>query len=350
MQCRTGWVIGYQGANMSELHRQIELFGVSETAARHPSPAGKRMVLAAARVMAEPNDDDLAFMHTGLAQTALPHAKPKSDDMIWRRSAGRFHLMVTPGAVFDEESGQARRVGVPYGSRARLIMLYLQTEGVKSREVNLGKSMSAWIRSLGLSVTGGAKGTIAPIKEQTLRISRCQFTMQWSRQSSEDGEQGTETIIEDKRIVEGLSLWESASGGNWRSTVMLSQEFHEHLREHALPLDNRAIAHLSDNSLGLDLYATLAYRLPKLNKPQQLSWAALNGQFGSELAASHHFAEKVRKVLPQVLAVYPDAKVEATRHGLVLQPSSPAVPRNRIYFGNAGRKNLLLLSGNEKKV
>ena len=60
---------------------------------------------------------------------------------------------------------------------------------------------------------------------------------------------------------------------------------HEHLREHAVPLDKRAIAHLSGNSLGLDLYALLAYRLPRLKQPVHLRWAALQEQIGSEESA-----------------------------------------------------------------
>ena len=99
--------------------------------------------------------------------------------------------------------------------------------------------------------------------------------MQW------DAEGGERTIIADTNIVEGMNLW-SPTSENWSGEVQLSQRFHDHLREHAVPLDRRGIALLSDNSLGLDLYALFAYRLPRLKLPLKLTWRQLQGQIGSE--------------------------------------------------------------------
>ena len=57
---------------------------------------------------------------------------------VWRRQSGRFSLLVQPGEIDDGRG--VRHVGVPYGSRARLIMLHLQSEGLKSRTISLGHS------------------------------------------------------------------------------------------------------------------------------------------------------------------------------------------------------------------
>jgi hypothetical protein len=94
-----------------------------------------------------------------------------------------------------------------------------------------------------------------------------------------------------------------------------------------VPLDKRAIAHLGGNSLGLDLYALLAYRLPRLKQEVHLRWAALQSQIGSEEAAMKELARRVRQILPDVLAAYPHAKVAVTATGLSLSPSQAAVPR-----------------------
>ena len=94
-----------------------------------------------------------------------------------------------------------------------------------------------------------------------------------------------------------------------------------------MPLDKRAIAHLAGNSLGLDLYTLFAYRLPRLKDGLHLSWPQLRDQLGSGEAHTRSLAQRIRDVLPEIKAVYPDAKFEATRHGLLLRPSPPAVPR-----------------------
>jgi hypothetical protein len=61
--------------------------------------------------MGELTEDDLSFVHSGLCQTALPHQRLASNDEIWQRSSGRFHLMISPGVIRNKE-GKAVRVGV----------------------------------------------------------------------------------------------------------------------------------------------------------------------------------------------------------------------------------------------
>jgi Plasmid encoded RepA protein len=315
---------------------QLNLLGLEETRRRVSADAGTpsqrerllRRVEAAHELLSSlPEAEDLSFLHSGLCQTALPHSRPESNHAVWRRTAGRFTLLITPGTLARPGAHPADDgwVGVPYGTKARLILIHLQTEGLKSRTVSLGRSLSAFLRSLGLPVTGGPRGSIAAVREQALRIARCGFSLQWSDTDAASG--ATKTVVSDSRIVDGLELWEGRGGREWNGTVELNPRFHEHLREHAVPLDKRAIAHLSGNSLGLDLYALLAYRLPRLKQEMHLRWAALQSQIGSEEAAMKELARRVRQVLSDVLAAYPHAKVEVTATGLGLSPSQAAVPR-----------------------
>lgn len=321
---------------MSDIGTQLEMAGLEETLMfAEANYVGSNRTRAIAKVRtaheirsALPEPDDLSFLHSGLAQTCLPHSRPISDSEPWMRSSGRFSLIISPGVVSSEsEAKRARYVGVPYGSKARLILIYLQTEAVKTRlrTVSLGPSLAAFLRSLGLSsATGGKHGTITSVREQCLRIAQCHFTLQWS----EATKQGHQDIIQNTRLVDGLTLWSGRSGQrDWAGTVELSERFFEHLREHAVPLDKRALSHLSDNSLGLDLYTLLAYRLPKLSRPLLLRWEALQGQIGSSYNRTRTLSEKVKASLLDVRAVYPEAKVETARGGILLHPSPPAVPK-----------------------
>src|SRR5205823_2873015 len=145
--------------------------------------------------------------------------------------------------------------------------IHLQTEGMKSRYVSRGPSLSAFMRSLGLAVTGGGRGTISAVREQSLRIARCNFTMQWTGPE----ESGTRTIVADTKIASGMDFWYPGDGRKeWNGVVELSESFHTHLKEHAVPLDKRGLALLAGNSLGLDLYALFAYRLPRLRESTKL--------------------------------------------------------------------------------
>jgi len=315
------------------LVEQLEIFGLEQTrrlaraegaTPRERTRAEQRVEVTHELLSELPAAEDLSFLHSGLCQVGLPHSRPADNNALWHRQSGRFSLMVQPGVI--EVEGIPRYVGVPFGPKARLIMIHLQTEGLKSRAVNLGGSFSAFMRSLGLAVTGGVRGTIGAVREQALRIAQCRFTMQWEEANSAGAGR---TIIANTSIVDGLELWQSG-GQQWAETVELSERFHAHLKEHAVPLDKRGIAHLSANSLGLDLYALLAYRLPKLERDLHLRWVALQSQIGSAERTTNTLAQRIREVMPDVLTAYPHANVEITSHGLLLKPSKSAVPKTMV--------------------
>lgn len=330
------------------VRHQLELLGLEESLRRAeasgatPTQRGKlrrRVELAHELCSALPGPEDLAYLHSGLCQTHLPRSRPVRNRDVWVRQSGRFRLVIQPGLVVDgkfpgggrcllDDESEGMYVGVPYGSRARLILIWLQTEGMKSRFVSMDKSMSAWIRSLGLAVTGGKTGTIANVREQTLRIARCSFSLQWT----DFDEAGNATQrIQDTKIVEGMELWQAiGDASKWTATVELSPRFHDALREHAVPLDNRALADLAGNSLGLDLYAFFAHRLHRLSAPLHLRWGKLAEQFGGEGQASWKVAEKIKDILPDVMHAYPEGNVEITKSGLMLRPSNPPVPKTMI--------------------
>jgi hypothetical protein len=266
--------------------------------------------------------EDVSYLHAGLCMAALPHRKPADDLEPWIRTNGRFKLAVWPGRILNKD-GSHGQIGVPYGTRARLILLYLMTTAIRtqSRCVPMERSMSAWLRRIGLSVTGGPRGTIRPVREQALRISRCEFTLRLDEEGRAD--------LHDRRLVDGLHLWAADASSEWPESVELTHEFFDHLREHAVPLDERAIAKIKGSALALDLYVWLVYRLPRLARPVRLSWHQLKEQFGSQIRSTSSFAQNVREALLDVLAAYPDGRVEILKGGVELQPARPAIPTRR---------------------
>ncbi|MBI1778540.1 MAG: plasmid replication protein [Proteobacteria bacterium] len=318
---------------MAEIHDQLMLKGfkqlLREAQLRNASRQEIRRLEAAHEIMSS-IEEDISFLHSGFCLAGLPHMRPEDDEARWIRSNGKFHLIITPGAIVTD--GQMRVVGVPYGAKARLILVYLMSEGVKSQTVSLGPSMTAWIRSLGMPVTGGERGSIRAIREQALRISRCSFTFQW------DNTEAQESIIHDQQLVDGgLHLWAAEEGGFFPRAVTLTAQFYDHLRNHAVPLDPRAIAYLKGSPLCLDLYVWLAHRLPRLSRPLDMPWHALAQQFGSAYRSTAAFAYRLKAVLPDVLTVYDGARVEVSLKGLTVYPSLPAVPASKSYLQGAAR-------------
>ncbi len=96
-----------------------------------------RPVIAAADHYMADEDSGFGFAYSGWAQCALPH-KRLADDAHWEITSEKVRLVVEPGRRPIDNSDDLQWIGVPYGSHARLILLYLQTEALRtsSREVD----------------------------------------------------------------------------------------------------------------------------------------------------------------------------------------------------------------------
>lgn len=299
---------------MAEVHNLLLTHG-KEVALR--SEVDRAVVEAAAGYLSS-EDTDIGYLFSGWAQAALPHRR-LPDEEAWQVSTERVTLIVQPG-LRPNPTGQPISVGVPYGSRARLILLYLQTEAVRSnsREVELGRSLHAWLRRLEIPI-GGKQ--MASVRDQAERISRCRLSFQIK--------QGTRTGLVNQHILDTSMFIEddNPQGGLFVEKAVLSQSFFDELKKHPVPVEEAAVRQIANNSVALDVYCWLAYRLHSLNAPITVSWKALHAQFGRSVARLDHFKDHFRSVLALATSVYPDAKVEEADSGigLVLKPSKPPV-------------------------
>jgi hypothetical protein len=133
---------------------------------------------------------------------------------------------------------------------------------------------------------------------------------------------------------------DSAQGGLFVEKASLSQSFFDELKKHPVPVEEAAVRQIANNSLALDVYCWLAYRLHSLSGPITVTWKALHGQFGRSVARLDHFKDHFRTVLALATSVYPDANIDEAENGagLILKPSKPPVaPR-----GPSGRLHLTL--------
>jgi hypothetical protein len=281
-----------------------------------------RSVVEVAAAYLSDEDSGLGFAYSGWAQCALPH-KRLPNDAAWGIAAEKVKLMVEPGRrqiVGPDGQQHFEFVGVPFGSHARLILLYLQTEALRtgSREVELGGSMRQWLARVGIPA-GGMTGK--SVRDQAERISRCKLTF--------DIQTGTRASgLVQQTIVDRALFIESDEGNQGRlslETAKLSEGFFEQLRRHPVPLEEAAIKALSNNAPALDVYLWLAYRLHALSASKLISWQALKGQFGTGFSKLYHFKNKFPGTLALATAVYPDAKVEVVDAGVILRPSRPPV-------------------------
>jgi hypothetical protein len=299
---------------MGEVHQLILRDGIEVARKQAVTRAERRAVEAAGTILAE-EVSRLGITHAGFAMTSLPHKR--IEEALWRRQGHRTTLLVESG-----RTGKGDWIGVPYGSVARLILLYLQTEAIRSNdpEVELGRSMHAWLSRMGISA-GGKNYKL--VTEQARRISACRLTFLTEISGAELRQNGafvqnaiTLTAAEDDR-----------QRALWQDSVRLDAGFWRSLREHPVPVREEAVRAIGARSLALDVYIWLAYRLHALSRPTLITWAAMHGQFGAGFKAVRQLKPTFKEALGLALAVYPEARVELEAAGVVLHPSLPAVPR-----------------------
>ncbi len=272
----------------------------------------RAVVEAAYQVLAE-ESEGIGFTYSGFALTSLPHKE--QTETIWRREGHNLTLVLQSGT-----DRLGKTVGLPYGSYARFILLFLQSEAVRSqsREIELGRSMQVWLGKMGLSIGGNSYRLV---KEQAKRISVCRLTFFGAFEDME--------VMRNGGFVEGaINMHGTADQPSlWNDRVRLDQSFYKALRDHPVPVSETALRAIGPRSMTLDVYIWLAYRLHALNRDTDVSWAALYSQFGAGFKRIRAFRAQFTESLGLALAAYPDARVTLEDAGLTLHPSRPAIAK-----------------------
>lgn len=299
---------------VAEIHRVIVQQGVDEARRQALTKHERALVEAAYQVMSE-EADRLGFTYSGFALTSLPH-KPQPEP-VWRREGHNLTMLIQSGI---DRTGAA--LGVPYGSYARFILLFLQSQAIKtnSREIELGRSMRVWLSNMGLSIGGT---TYRMVNEQARRISGCTLTFYADRNNKE--------VMRRGGFVDGaitLTDMMSDQPSLWQERVLLNEEFYRALKNHPVPLSEAALRAIGPRSMVLDIYIWLAYRLHALTCDVEVTWPSLYAQFGAGYSRLRDFRAGFVGGIELALAVYPEAHVGVSDVGITLRPSRPAVGRS----------------------
>jgi hypothetical protein len=300
---------------MAQVHQLIINHGI-DAVRQTADTKHKRQVIEAAYQVLQDDAERMGFTYSGFALTSLPH-KPQ-ETPTWRREGHNLTMVLQAGV-----DRQERSLGLPYGSYARFILLFLQSEAIRtgSREIGLGRSMRIWLGSMGLSIGGE---TYRRVTDQARRISGCTLTFYTDRNGSElmrrggfvDGAITMSDVAED---VDQPALWQDR--------VLLNEEFYRALRDHPVPLSESALRAIGPRSMVIDVYIWLAYRLHALKRDTEVGWPALHNQFGAGFTRLRAFRTQFIEALELAAAVYPEARISLGERGVILSPSRPAIAK-----------------------
>jgi hypothetical protein len=286
------------------------------------SPVHRRILTP--RDTTQDDDPRLAFQHTVLCQTHLPYSDPGDAVREWECKQGTASLLIEAGKVLDPATQEWRKVGLPWGTKPRLILAYLNGEALRqgSPVIEIENSLSAFVAR----IRGFKSGReISAFKNQLTRLSAALIRLAIARNEHH-------TCQIESKIITAFDLWlhkDERQRLLWPSTIRLSHEYFNSLQDHAVPLHEADLAALAHSAVALDLYAWLAQRLHRMdpNRPVFIQWPALMQQFGPDYKRMEHFKPSFRKALRQVLVRYETARVELDGSGMRLHHSPPPVAK-----------------------
>jgi hypothetical protein len=253
----------------------------------------------------------LGYMARALVQATLPHSKVAGNE--FKRTNGLFKLTI----LADSE------IGLPFGSIPRLLLSWISTEAVRTRDRNviLGRNLSSFMSELDLIPTGGRWGTITRLKDQMKKLFVSSISCTY--------DDGNNWAMMNISPVSKANVWwdpkQPDQATLFESTLTLNEDFFNEIINNPVPIDMRVLKGLKRSPLAIDIYCWLTYRLSYLKTPTTIPWGALQAQFGSNYAADNQGVRNFKKAfvreLKKVTLFYQEAKLEPLEEGLKLIPS-----------------------------
>ena len=268
-----------------------------------------------ALVGASESDPDLGFMARLLVLCSLPRTNP-GNRLQYKRANGPYSLIMTA----------VGKTKLPYGSLPRLLIAWICTEAVKtqSRELVLGRSLSEFMRALGLEPIGGVR---TRLRNQMKRLFSAHVSLVY--------EDKRDMVIAGSQVADRAELWWNPRRPDERvlreSKIYLGEAFFQEIIRHPVPLDMNTLKALKRCSLGLDLYLWITYRTFALRAPLRLTWRHLYRQFGTDSTKASDkqtvkfFRRRVLRELKKIKIAWPGLNYATAPGVLILYPSTPVI-------------------------
>lgn len=266
------------------------------------------------------------YLARAMVQCTLPHSDPGALD-IYERRDGNFILTVRGG--YDPVKQCI--VGIPYGPIAKLLLVWLTSEGIKSDDgvIILARTLGTFLKAIGLSrETGrGKRGDAKRVMEQLNRILRAEFGFYVVTGTVEIESKEKELKVTSERHL-FWSKKDDCQTPLFDSYVVLNPEFLEEIKKNFVPVDLTIAGKLKKSPLALDLFFWMTYRLYRMQVGEDItvSWSDLASQFGADYKTEKDLRAAVRRTLAKITEQWAPAEKasDLSYRGLTLH----GIPKN----------------------
>lgn len=237
-------------------------------------------------------------------QARLPITDP-GNVIAWSWSTPGLTLTARPGLAITQ--GKPVSVGYPQGITARLILLWICTEAVRSRSRDLSTQppVTKLLDRLGVPVEA------SELCEQMRRLTSATWTV--IRDNAVDMRTWERTMSIASRAV-----WPANDDTPLLPALYLSDTFFDEVTTDPLVLDARVCRAVADSAIRFDIYTWLVAHAT--SDTRVVSWQEIDAQFRPILGAdARHMFEAE---LTAVLDAAPGVRVDVTADGITITAPS----------------------------
>ena len=289
-------------------------------------------------------DLDVSYMSKSLCLSGLPLRRqfvrdpvtrktlePQREITSFSRTDDRFALHISADSFQLPDKDGKRSVpfqmGLPYGARARLLILWMTTQArlSGSRWLTIGR-ITDWLEEAGITPHPDAAEAA---KEQLLRLAFCRFKMMLADQGRQQTVFHSNQLI-SSAIFQSEDLENYAAGEiakvRFPAGIELSEEsFKTFTGSNVIPVSTSQLRQISNNAMSIDLFLYFNYKLPLITpgSTELFAWKALIRQFGNG-ETPKRFRYVFEDSIKHSLKAYTGADVEICDEGLLMRYSPPA--------------------------
>ena len=276
-------------------------------------------------VQADVKERNIGFLPAAAVMCFFPQRQLPTGVYDWQMSHGECELLIEGGRISKRgEPRNFRHCSVPSGYLARLLFTYISGQAIKmqSRSVELGHSMTQFMKRLGIAVDGRSGKKLVTAVED---IAAASFYLgYWDQDGS--------THTKFARVANRTSFWQMPKDENqvtlWTPEMIISSDFYEQLHEHRVPIDLAHLSRLTRSPRRMDLYTWLSYRTHAIREGRRdaIPVRYLQPVFAPDVQSLRLFKQRLKSDLVAIGKIYSRFRAEVVEDALVLQRSPPPVP------------------------
>jgi len=271
--------------------------------------------------LAEQTIQPKGYMARELVQCGLPLTRPTKTKIV--RKNGHLSVIFRSGVDHNGDD-----IGLPYGSIARLLMVYITTRAVANqhaeqpRRIEISSHLYAFLRELDIPIVTGKRGSVRTLREQVNRLLRCEIAFV----TKNDDEGGGRDAFSLMPLSGKYDIWWNYQTPDldslFPSYIELGEAFYEAIIASPVPIRLDHLRQLRRSPLAIDFYLWCSYRLFTLNAQKQtvltLPVPVLKAQLGSSFKRTRDFVHHMQDAINRVKAVFPSLECELTGNRFTL--------------------------------